>query len=169
MSFYKFSTPAALAAWDFMAQQAAELRQQANTFADLFGAKPVYSSDLTCSRFRGVLFDGSPYSDPALWTKPTDQTGFACWPRAKAPKGMGAEHKALVALWNQQKPSVSVKSDLFLKSVGLDWGMLIMTGCAYFRHGDAIYFNTGAKPDPAAGGVEILGSDYQQAKAAAAK
>lgn len=169
MIFYKFISPEALAAWDAMHKQETELRQHAATFAALFGAKPVFKSDLTRSYLFGVRFDGAAYLDPALWTKPTEQTGFSCWPRAKAPKGMGADHKALVELWAVQKPGFDVNRDPFLKSVGLDWGMLLLTGCAYFRHGDAIYFNTGAKPDAAAGGIEILGSEYQQAKTAATK
>ncbi|QUG75438.1 hypothetical protein GKQ23_10770 [Erwinia sp. E602] len=169
MSFYKFSTPAALTAWNEMDQQEAELIQQAATFAALFGAKPVFKNDLTCAYLYGVRFDGAAYGDPALWTKPTEQTGYAAWPRAKAPKGMGDEHKALAALWKEQKPLITVKRDSFLQSVGLDWGMLFLTGCTYFRRDDAIYFSTGAKPDPAAGGVEILGSEYQQAKTASSK
>lgn len=164
MSFYKFSTPEALSAWDDVSKQEADLRQQAATFSALFGAQPVFKSDLTRSYLYGVRFDGVAYGNPALWTKPTEQTGYACWPRAKAPKDMGDPHKALVELWHEQKPAFSVDRTAFFESVGLDWGMLFMTGCAYFRHGDAIYFETGAKPAESASAVEILGSEYQQAR-----
>lgn len=164
MSFYKFTTAAALAAWDLMEKTEADLKQQSRTFAALFGATPVFSNDLTRGSLHGVVFTGPAYVDPALWTKPTDSTGFSCRPRAKAPKGMAAKHKALVALWREQKPAFSVDRTAFFESVGLDWGMLFMTGCAYFRHGNAIYFETGAKPAESASAVEILGSEYQQAR-----
>ena len=169
MSFYKFNTAAVLAAWDDVEKQEEELRQQSKTFAALFGAVPVFNSDLTRAYLYGVHFEKSIYADPSLWTKPTEQSGFSSWPRAKAPKGMGEAHRALVALWRDQKPKIEVSREPFLKSAGLDWGMLFMTGCAYFRHGDTVYFSTGAKPDPAAGGIEILGSEYQLAKTAATK
>lgn len=169
MSFYKFTTPEVLAAWDAVHKQETDLRQQATTFAALFGAKPVFKSDMMRTYLYGIRFDAAAYLDPGLWTKPTEQTGFACWPRAKAPKGMADNHKALMELWTVQKPDISVDRDPFLESAGLNWGMLFLTGCSYFRHGDTVYFNTGTKPDPAAGGVEILGSDYQLAKKNASK
>lgn len=164
MSFYKCSTPEALAAWDEVAKQEADLRQQATTFAALFGAEPVFKSDLTRSYLYGVLFDGAAYGDPALWTKSTDKTGYAAWPRAKSPKGMKAEHKALAALWKEQKPSITVKREPFIQSIGLDWGMLLLTGFTYFRHADAIYLETGARPAESANAIEILGSEYHQAR-----
>ncbi|WP_133622991.1 hypothetical protein [Erwinia sp. LJJL01] len=82
---------------------------------------------------------------------------------------MGVNHKALLELWSVQKPDFEVNRVPFLKLVALDWGMLLLIGCTYFRREDAIYFSTGAKLDATAGAIEILSSEYQQAKQNASK
>jgi hypothetical protein len=77
---------------------------------------------------------------------------------------MSAEHKALMEIWNSNRPKKSVDVSAFYPAIGLDWGILFMTGFAMFRHADTIYIETGAKPKADAGAVEILGSEYNAAK-----
>lgn len=164
MSFYKFNTPVALAAWDVMKQADADLRKQGAVFAELFGARPVFKNDVTSTSFHGVRFHGTTYVSESLWTQPTSNNGFCSWPKSKAPRGMSAEHKALMEIWNSNRPKKSVDVSAFYPAIGLDWGILFMTGFAMFRHADTIYIETGAKPKADAGSVEILGSEYNAAK-----
>lgn len=164
MSFYKINTPAALAAWDAMQQADAALRQQGAQFAKLFGARPVFKNDVTSTSFHGVRFHGTTYVSESLWTQPTNNNGYCSWPKSKAPRGMSAEHKELTALWNSNRPKNSVDVSAFYPAIGLDWGILFMTGFSMFRHANTIYIETGAKPKADAGAVEILGSEYNAAK-----
>lgn len=164
MSFYKISTPEALAAWDAMQQAGAELRRQGAAFAKLFGARPVFKNDVTSTSFRGIRFHGTTYVSESLWTQPTNNNGYCSWPKSKAPRGMSAEHKALMEIWNSNRPKTSVDVSAFYPAIGLDWGILFMTGFFMFRHADTIYIETGAKPKADVGAVEILGSEYNAAK-----
>lgn len=164
MSYFKISTPEAIAAWNDLNQKDANLRKEGQSFADLFGGKAVFSNDLTRTSFYGVHFDGEPYASPELWTKPTEGKGYACWPKAKAPRGMNEEHKALAELWSGQVPMVAVDRTVFYPAIGLDWGMLFLTGLGIFCHDNTIYFETGSTPNPDVGAIEILGSDYKAAK-----
>lgn len=166
MSYFKISTPEAIAAWDDLHQKDGDLRKEGQSFADLFGGKAVFINDLTRITFYGVRFDGAPYGSADLWTKPNEKKGYACWPKAKAPRGMNEEHKALTELWNGQAPTVAVDRTVFYPALGLDWGVLFLTGLGMFRNGDTIYFDTGATPKPEVGAIEILGSDYKAAKEA---
>lgn len=163
MSFYKFTTPAALAAWDEMDHAEKELRSKGKAFAESFGGNAVYKSDLSRLRFYGVSFPGEMYISAQLWIKPMSNTNYASWPRSKPPKGMQDEHKALCDLWKTHHPGNSVSRDEFFVSVGLDWGMLFLTGFQYFRLGDVIYFDTSSTPKADSGDVEILGSEYKDA------
>lgn len=164
MSFYKFNTPTAIAAWDAMKLADSELRKQGTAFAELFGARPVFKKDVTSTSFHGIRFHGTTYVSASLWTQPTSNNGYCSWPKAKAPRGMSASHKALMELWNGCRPKQSVDVSAFYPAIGLDWGILFMTGFAMFRHADAIYIETGAKPKADAGAIEILGSEYNAAK-----
>lgn len=164
MSFYKINTPAAIAAWDVMHQADAALRKQGAAFAELFGARPVFKNDVTSTSFHGIRFDGKFYVSESLWTQPTSNNGFCSWPKAKAPRGMSASHKVLMEMWSSNRPKQSVDVSAFYPAIGLDWGILFMTGFAMFRHADTIYIETGAKPKADAGAVEILGSEYNAAK-----
>ena len=79
---------------------------------------------------------------------------------------MAEQHKALTELWGGQVPKEAVDRAAFYPALGLDWGMLFLTGLAMFRHGDTIYIETGATPKPEAGAIEILGSEYKAARKA---
>lgn len=164
MSFFKFTSAEALAGWEKLQGDAKKLRAAGTSFASLFDAKPVFNSDGVREAFYGVKFSGGIYVSADLWTKATSRTGFACWPKSKAPAGMAEEHKALQALWNEQRPKLDVDKAAFFPLIGLDWGTLLFTGITYFRHGDAIYVETSAAPKASAGAIEILGSEYDQAK-----
>jgi len=164
MSFFKFTSAEALSGWDRLQADANVLREAGETFASLFGGRAVFTSDGVRESFAGVKFSGAMYLSPEIWTKPTSRTGFACWPKSKAPAGKAEEHKALSDAWNAQRPKMYVDKAVFYPLLGLDWGTLLFTGITYFRHGDAIYVETSATPKAAAGAVEILGSEFEQAK-----
>lgn len=166
MSYYKFSTLAALAAWDLMEVQEAELKEEGDSFAKLFSAQAVFKRDFISTTFFGVKFPLGPYLSADLWTKPTAQNGWSSTPKRTAPAGMRQESKALNELWEVQRPKQRLERDPFYQSIGLDWSSLFMAGCAYFRHNDVIYIETSAEPKPEAGGVEILGSEFKEAKKA---
>lgn len=167
MSYWKFTSKEALAAWDEMERQEAVLKEQGESFAALFGGKPVYQKTVCDWRFYGVRFDGHVYVAADLWTKPTSKNGYAQQPRVKVPTSLKRESEALWQLWNAQRPSVTADREAFYESIGLDWGNLIFSGFSMFRHGDVIYAETGATPKAEAGGVEILGSEYGAARKAA--
>lgn len=167
MSYWKFTSKEALAAWDEMERQEAVLKAQGASFAALFGGKPVYQKTVCDWRFYGVRFDGHVYVAADLWTKPTSKNGYAQQPRVKVPTSLKRESEALWQLWNAQRPSVTADREAFYESIGLDWGNLIFSGFSMFRHGDVIYAETGATPKAEAGGVEILGSEYGAARKAA--
>ena len=164
MSYFKYTNKEALAVWDAMEKKEAEVRQHGKEFAALFGGNPVFRNDLTSASFYGVRFESNPYISAELWTKPNGNNGYSSTPKVKAPKGMGKEAKALAAKWKENYPTLKLDRELMLDALGLDWGMLFMTGCHYFRHCDAIYVETGARPKASAGGIEIFGSEFKKAK-----
>lgn len=164
MSFFKFTSAEALAGWERLQADAKELRVAGEAFAALFNGTAVFTSDGVRESFAGVKFSGPIYGTPEIWTKPTSRTGFACWPKSKSPVGRAQEHKALSDIWNAQRPKMCIDKSIFYPLLGFDWGTLLFTGITYFRHGDAIYVETGATPKAAAGGIEILGSEFDQAK-----
>lgn len=167
MSYWKFTSKEALAAWDDMERQEAELKSQGESFAALFDGKPVYQKTMCDWRFYGVRFDGHVYVAADLWTKPTSKNGYSQQPRVKVPASLKRESEALWQLWNAQRPSVTADREAFYESIGLDWGNLLFSGFSMFRHGDVIFAETGATPKAEAGGVEILGSEYGAARKAA--
>lgn len=167
MSYWKFTSAEALAAWDDMERQEEELKAQGSTFAALFGGKPVYQKTMCDWRFYGVLFFGRAYGHEDLWTKGTNKNGGARQPRVKVPASLKRESEALWQLWNDQRPHITADREAFYESIGLDWGNMLFSGFASFRHEDVIYVETGATPKPEAGGVEILGSEYDAAQRAA--
>lgn len=164
MSFFKFTSAEALTGWDKLQTDAEKLRAAGNAFAAQFDSKPVFSSDGVREAFHGVKFSNGMYVSAELWTKPTSRTGFACWPKSKAPVGMVEEHKALQEIWTEQRPRIEVDKAAFFPLIGLDWGTLLFTGITYFRYGDALFIETSATPKATAGGIEIMGSEFDQAK-----
>lgn len=165
MAYWKFIKPEQLAAWDAKAQNEAKLREEGESLAAIFGGKPVFKGDITRTYFHGVKFGSAPfYVAKELWTVPKSDNGYSSWPKARPPKGMGEQHKSLKKLWADNYPQTRVSTDDFLKSIGFDWGMLLLYGITYFRVGDAIFVKTGAKPNEDAKAVEILGSEFDSAK-----
>lgn len=176
MSYYKFQNEAALAAWDHVEAQTAELQKAGQEFAALFGGKAVFQYTVTSRWFTGFQFKSAPDGhNPVLWTVPTNQNGFSSVPLKNFPRGKRWEsdeqrneakqqHAELLTKWNDNYPAQRVNKESLLSSIGFDWGMLFLTGILYFRLADVIYAETSAKPDPAAEGVEILGSEFADAK-----
>lgn len=167
MSYYKFSTPEALAAWAEMLRQEAELKRVCESFCALFGGKPVYLRTAADIRFGGIRFDGAPYNGAELWTKPVQRDSFVQYPRKRVPAALREKSEALHELWNGQRPDYKADKEAFYQSIGLDWGNLMFAGFTMFMHNDVIYISTGATPKPEAGGVEILGSEFETARKAA--
>lgn len=167
MSYFKFTSAAALEAWADMERQEQELKAQSEAFATLFGGKPIFQKTACDTRFYGVLFFGSAYGNEELWTKGTSKNGGARQPRVKVPGSLKLESEALWQLWNEKRPTMTADREAFYQSIGLDWGNLLFGGFEMFLLDGAIYVQTGATPKPEAGGEEILGSVYHNAKAAA--
>lgn len=167
MSYWKFTSAEALAAWDDMEKQEAELRKKGKEFAALFGAEPVFQRTINEVRFYGVRFDVIVHVHHALWTKATSKNGFAQMPKVKVPADLKWKSETLWEQWNDHRPSIKVNRDAMFESIGYDWGNLLFAGFEIFRHADVIYVQTKATPKPEAGGVEILGSEYAAAQRAA--
>lgn len=166
MSYFKFNSAEALAAWDEMERQERELKTQSEAFAALFGGKPVFQKTACDWRFHGVRFDEHVYISEALWTKQSQRNGWSRTPLVKVPASMKQESQKLRELWDARRPTAVAERDGVYTAIGLDWGDLIFCGIEMFRLGDEIYVQTGATPKPEAGGIEILGSAYTEAKAA---
>ncbi|MFC7776737.1 hypothetical protein ACFQW4_06660 [Pantoea sp. GCM10028869] len=164
MAYWKFIKPEQLAAWDKLRADETKMRAEGKEFAARFGARPVFSNDISRSVFHGVNFNEVFHVAKELWTKPSSNNGFASWPKARAPKGLSEEFKSLSAEWKVNYPQTKVSNDEFYSIIGLDWGMLFISGITYFRHGDAIYVETKAQPKQEAEGVEIVGSVFDAAK-----
>ena len=176
MSYYKFQTEAALAAWDHVEAQTAELQKVGQAFAELFGGKAVFQYTVTSRWFTGIQFSTQAKGhNPALWTAPTKQNGYSSVPLKNFPRGKRWEsdeqrndaklqHAELLTKWNDNYPALRVNKEPLLSSIGFDWGMLFLTGILYFRLADVIYAETSAKPDATAEGIEILGSEFSDAK-----
>lgn len=176
MSYFKFQTEAALAAWDHVEVQTSDLQKTGQAFAELFGGKAVFQYTVTSRWFTGIQFNSQPEGhNPALWTAPTKQNGFSSVPLKNFPRGKRWEsneqrneakqqHAELLTKWNDNYPAQRVNKEGLLSSIGFDWGMLFLTGIIYFRLADVIYAETSAKPDAAAMGIEILGSEFADAK-----
>lgn len=176
MPYFKFQTETALAAWDHVEAQTAELQKAGQEFAALFGGKAVFQYTVTSRWFTGIQFNSASQNhNPELWTVPTKQNGFSSVPRKSFPRGKRWEsdeqrneakqqHAELLTKWNDSYPAQRVNKESLLSSIGFDWGMLFLTGILYFRLADVIYAETSAKPDAAAMGIEILGSEFAEAK-----
>jgi hypothetical protein len=165
MSYFKYSNAEAIAALAKLHSEEKQMCKEGDKFAALFNAKAVYSNDINSSRFHGVRFEDGFYVNPELWTKPTSFKGFACRPKSRAPKGMVEEYKDLNEIWKANFPKAKVNCDEFYKAIGFDWGMLLFCGISYFPFNDAVYVSTTAKPKEGFGAVEIVGSEFDKAKA----
>lgn len=166
MSYFKFTTTEALSAWKEMIRQEQELKRVCESFCDLFGGRPVYLRSAADIRFSGIRFDGEPYNGAELWTKPVLRDSFVQYPRKRVPAALREKSEALHALWDGQRPDYKADKEAFYQSIGLDWGNLLFSGFTMFCHDDVIYVSTGATPKPEAGGIEILGSEYNAARKA---
>ena len=166
MSYWKFTSAEALAAWDEVDRQESELQKSGVSFAALFGGKPVFQRNIDGRRFYGVRFDGHVYVASALWTQATSKNGFAQQPKVKVPTNLKRESEALWQLWNAQRPAMKASYEPVYDALGFNWGNLMFSGFGMFRQGDVIYVETGSTPKPEAGGVEILGSEYGAAQRA---
>lgn len=168
MSYYKYATPVALAAWEEYCRQKEELKRACESFCALFGGKPVYFRGAADDRFSGIKFSGEPYNGHELWTKPVARDSFVQHPRKRVPAALREKSEALHALWNEQRPELKADREPFYQALGLDWGNVVFSGFHMVVRDGVIYVNTGATPKPEAGGVEILGSEYAAAAAAQA-
>ncbi|WP_337038601.1 MULTISPECIES: hypothetical protein [Pseudescherichia] len=164
MSYYKYNSAEALAALADMESQERDLKKLGESFAGIFGGKPVFQKTASDWRFHGIRFEDGMYGSHLLWTKPNANNGWSQQPRVKVPANLKEESKALWFLWNEKRPDLIVSRDQFYESLGLDWGNLLFGGFEMFRLGDVIFVGTGCTPKSESGAVEILGSEYISAK-----
>lgn len=167
MSYYKYDTPEARAAWAEYCRQEAELKKACESFCNLFGGKPVYFRTATDDRFSGIKFSGEPYNGHELWTKPVARDSFVQHPRKRVPAALREKSEALHAIWNEQRPNLKADKEAFFQSLGLDWGNIIFDSFSMVVREGVVYVSTGAQPKPESGAVEILGSEYSAAVKAA--
>ena len=162
MSYYKINTAAAIAAWHVEDEVLKRLQRESREFAKRFGAIAVFERSINTISFRGVRL-ASP-AHPTIWTKPTQNNGWICQPLKKAPVGLKDEHATLIAEWEEYRPKFTVDQDPLFEALGIDWGMLFLSGYTLFMHDNEIYLDVKAVPRPNAEAVEILGSVFNEAK-----
>ncbi|WP_048797092.1 MULTISPECIES: hypothetical protein [Serratia] len=163
--YYKTEHSAVLAAWDRYIAVNKRLSAEARELEVAIGGhcRAVFKSDTSGRRFHGLHFDGDdiPFG-AALWTRQTQDTGYSCRPRAKPPKGLSAELKALRALWEAKRPKTAASYDELYAATGLDFSVVFFGGLEWFRVGDIVYIRCGMKPNDRL--TEILSSEYLAAK-----
>jgi len=161
MSFYKTNAPNVMAAWAAERQAVATLRVAVEEFATKYGATGHTYSDPV--RFAGLRFN--PPMPRDLWRAP-DRHGLQC-PRTTPLKGATAETKAalkaLNAEWDLHVPDAQVDSKALYAALGVSWGDFLFSGLTLFEQGGWLYAETSAAMPCM---TEILGSEYEQAKAA---
>ncbi|HGY4723309.1 TPA: hypothetical protein ACNV1G_004558 [Citrobacter amalonaticus] len=162
MKYFKYIHEAATEAMDnlYVARQA--LFDEGVAFCQRFGGRPVFGESITDVSFRGIKFNDPLPEVPEIWTKPEHDSG-ACWPRKRVPSSLRQASNDLHHEWDAHRPRSRVNSEALYTALGLNWGMLILTGATYFRYQGVVYLATSSTPEASAGAVEILGSEYEAA------
>lgn len=164
MSFYKTNDPAVLEAYEKERSDKALLQAEVDAFAHRFGGKGLVYADP--ARLAGIKF--TPAKPRDLWRAP-DGNGLQ-WPRSSPLKGATAETKAalkaLQAEWNEHMPTRKIDTNAVIRALGFSSSCdFFFEGLTLFRHEGFVYAST-SKAMPRM--TEILGSEYEQAKAARA-
>ena len=151
------------AAYEVVKQQTETLKQQAQSFAELFDGSPVLVTSITGRKFKGIQlnnFNSRP--DNHLWTKPVERNHSVSYPRGKALKAADkAELEALKKRYWPNKPQkTEVSFDPLFSALGSNWGTLLCCGISFFEHDSALYITTKAELTDC---TEILASEYSAA------
>ncbi|WP_153164361.1 hypothetical protein [Stenotrophomonas nematodicola] len=164
MTYYKTNDPAVLTAWEQERAGKAELQAEIDAFAARFGGEGLMYADT--ARLAGIRF--SPAKPRDLWRSP-DHNGLQ-WPRSAPLKGATAETKAalkaLQAEWNDHLPAREIDTNAVYRALGFSSSLdFLFEGLRLFRANGFVYAST-KKAMPRM--TEILGSEYELAKAARA-
>ncbi|MDH2066864.1 hypothetical protein [Pantoea sp. GD03673] len=167
MGYWKFTSAEALAAWEKGGADEVQMCKEAAELSSLPGGKTALKSDLTRSTFCDVNFEAAPYIAKESETVPAGNTGYTSWPEARLPKGIKEEHLAIQKLWSDHIPKTKINNDEhdeLRKAMGLERRMLILSGLTFFRHGEAIYVQTGVTLKDGFAPIEIVVSKYAKAR-----
>lgn len=164
--FYKTNNPDVLTETALHRQQINQMREEGLAFRDSFSAQDAifqYSSD--DNSFCGLIFE--PPKDSRFWTKPDRRSGTQS-PRSKVPKMTPEEkqqHAQLLQQWADTYPKIKAQKRDIFKSLGTDAGLVFLCGLVFFEHQGFVYIeaNITTLGDHV---IEIVGSEYQAAKAA---
>lgn len=164
MSFYKTNDPAVLEAYEKERADKALLQAEVDCFAARFGGKGLVYADP--ARLAGIKF--TPAKSRDLWRAP-DRNGLQ-WPRSSPLKGATPETKAalkaLQAEWIEHLPTRKIDTNAVIRALGFGSSCdFFFEGLIFFRHDGFVYAST-SKAMPRM--TEILGSEYEHAKAARA-
>ncbi|MFH7767505.1 hypothetical protein [Acinetobacter sp. BSP-28] len=165
--FFKTNNPDVLTAWDEYATNRTNLRENADAFAEAFNADAVILSGGSDIYFGGIVFRNNTEINRDIWCKPDRQFKTSSLRVRALKKELQEEWKAERAKWDELHAmhfpnGTRVKKYGIYKSLGFDWGNLFFNGFGAFKHNDTIYIDTSIIIKNA---VEILGSEYAEAKA----
>ncbi len=166
--YYKSTTDApAKAHAEYLANKEA-LFQSMKALEEQFDGKAVYGFDVFRIHFHGLALNNfEARDDAALWTKPDKNHGNVSQPRSSVRgKGMTSQLRALKDKYSSLLPDVMrVPLGGFWGSIGARAGDLVFAGIKWHELDGVIYVHTPAKLGEDM--VEILASEYEQAKQAA--
>ncbi|WP_151765239.1 hypothetical protein [Acinetobacter soli] len=166
--FYKVTSQTSLDAFKKLESDHIQLRENAKKFANEFDADPVVLGDSDRIWFCGIRFRNNSKVNRNIWTKPDRQYGHS-WIRTKPLKKefqaeFNAEKSRYSELYEKYFPDGNTvrKSD-FYKTLNLDFGSFFFNSFKCFEHEGSFYIDTTIKMKI---GVEILGSEYEEAEMA---
>jgi len=164
MAFYKTNDPEVVGAWNERLAGLRAMQAQGDALADAVGGKAVFTHGLHGARFAGVRLPAS--ANRAVWT--ARDKFDAQRPRVRVKPGASEAEKSAhskVAAAFRAAPSNEVSMDGLYASIGKSWGDFVFAGFGAFFHDGFVYIETEvALASPI---IEILGSEYAAAKAAA--
>lgn len=166
--FFKVTDQVCLDAYNKIASDRIQLKENAQKFADEYNADPVILSDSDHIWFCGIKFKDNLSVNRNIWTKPNRQYGHS-WIRTKPlKKEFQAEFNAEKSRYSElyekhfQDGNTVRKSD-FYKTLNLDFGSFFFNSFKCFEYEGSFYIDTTIKMKI---GVEILGSEYEEAQIA---
>jgi len=144
----------------------------AKKWAGKYGGTPVYNNETTGLSAVFIQFDDF-YSreDKALWILPKASNRYGVRPRGQCKKASDRDaHEKLKREFYADKPKKVCRKSL-LESIGLDWSSFIFGGgLDLFVEDGFAYLKTNLDISKACDGViEILGSEFENAKIANGK
>lgn len=166
--FFKVTDQVCLDAYNKIASDRIQLKENAQKFADEYNADPVILSDSDHIWFCGIKFKDNLSVNRNIWTKPNRQYGHS-WIRTKPlKKELQAEFEAEKAKYSELYGKFFPKGNRvdknnFYSTLGLDGSSFFFNSFKCFEHEGSFYIDTTIKMKI---GVEILGSEYEEAQIA---